>query len=84
MPRFVVPMRVLVFDVSRSVSSSPWSGRISGALSAMSRLAGVIDRPCSVMRPISAMSAQGSTTTPLPITESLLGRAMPEGSSENL
>ena len=33
---------------------------------------------------ISAISARGSSTTPLPITESLFGRTTPDGNSESL
>ena len=36
------------------------------------------------MRAISAISACGSTTTPLPMTASLPGRTTPDGSSESL
>ena len=40
--------------------------------------------PCASSRPISSPSAQGSTTTPLPITDSLPGRTTPEGSRDEL
>ena len=36
------------------------------------------------MRAISSAKAQGSTTTPLPITESLPGRTTPEGQQRQL
>ena len=54
------------------------------AFSAMRRLSRVTVTPCAFSRSISAISARGSTTTPLPITESLFGRTTPEGSSDSL
>ncbi len=48
------------------------------------RLSGVTATPCVASRPISASNASGSTTTPLPMTETLPGRTMPEGSSDSL
>ena len=59
-------------------------GRISGTFSATSRLSGVTATPIWPIRSISATSAQGSSTTPLPMTLSLPGRTTPEGSSESL
>ena len=69
---------------SRRRSSVPWSGRMSGAFSAISRLSGVTLTPCPRSASISFSSAQGSTTTPLPMIESLPGRTMPEGSRLSL
>ena len=43
----------------------------------------VIETPCAFSFPTSASSAQGSRTTPLPMTESV-PRTMPDGSSDNL
>ena len=83
MPRPVVPIAPLPDAFSRATSSSWCSGRISVTFSAMRRLSGVTVTPCSFSRPISATSAFGSSTTPLPITESLL-RTTPEGSSDSL
>jgi len=54
-----------------------------GAFSAISRLSGEMAMPCASPS-ISASRAQGSTTTPLPITDSLPGRTMPEGSRLSL
>ncbi len=39
--------------------------------------------PCSRIPPTSALSAHGSSTTPLPITDGV-PRTMPEGSSDSL
>src|SRR5579871_1427102 len=84
MPRPVVPMLASPRALSRSRSSAPCSGRISAAFSASSRLAGVTSTPCLRSASISAISAQGSTTTPLPMTESLPLRTTPEGSRLSL
>ena len=43
MPRLVVPIRRPELALSRTMSSSRWSERISGALSAIRRISGVID-----------------------------------------
>jgi hypothetical protein len=40
--------------------------------------------PWDLSRAISSSSACGSSTTPLPITESLLGRTTPDGNNESL
>jgi len=40
--------------------------------------------PCDRTRSISSVSADGSSTTPLPITDNLPGRTMPEGNNESL
>jgi hypothetical protein len=58
--------------------------RMSVALSAIRRFSGVTLTPCASRRPISAISACGSTTTPLPMTASLPGRTTPDGRSESL
>ena len=84
MPRPVVPILCSPRISSRSRSSAPWSGRISAAFSATTRLSGVISTPCSRTIAISFNSAQGSTTTPLPMIDSLPGRTTPEGSRLSL
>ena len=67
------------------MASSSWcSGRISVAFSAMRRFCGVTLTPCPSSRSISSSSARGSSTTPLPITDSLPGRTTPDGSSDSL
>ena len=60
------------------------SGRISGVFSAMRRLSGVTLMPCFSSCAISSTSACGSSTTPLPMIESLPSRTTPEGSSDSL
>ena len=52
--------------------------------SAMRRLSGVTEMPCALSRSISSISAYGSSTTPLPMIDSLPGRTTPDGSSESL
>ena len=84
MPRLVVPMRVVELSASRTASSSRCSGRIKGAFSAMRRLSGVTATPCFLSWAISSINACGSTTTPLPMMESLPPRTTPDGSSDNL
>ncbi|MCY1241442.1 hypothetical protein D9M72_543420 [compost metagenome] len=86
MPRRVVPIFVPLLEAasSRMPSSSRCSDRISVALSAMRRLSGVIAMPCLPSLSISAISACGSMTTPLPMTASLPGRTTPEGRSDSL
>src|SRR5579884_1570347 len=84
MPRLVVPMRVAAPSASRSASSSRCSGRISVAFSAIRSLSGVTLIPCLSSCAISSSSARGSTTTPLPMIESLPSRTTPDGSSESL
>src|SRR5579885_1896790 len=79
MPRPVVPIASLPRACSRSRSSAPCSGRIRAAFSASRRLSGVTVMPSLPRASISASSAQGSTTTPLPMIESLPGRTTPEG-----
>ena len=82
MPRRVVPMG-LPLASSRSTSSSPCSGRMRVAFSAMRSVSGVTATPWPAMVSISRNKAQGSTTTPLPISESL-PRTTPEGSRLSL
>jgi hypothetical protein len=84
MPRPVVPIFATVVCASRPRSSSPWIGRIRLAFSASIRFSGVISTPCPRSFSISATRCQGSTTTPLPITDSLPPRTIPEGSSDSL
>jgi hypothetical protein len=57
---------------------------MSGAFSAMRRLSRPTATPCARSVSISAASAHGSMTTPLPISDSLPGRTMPDGSSDSL
>jgi len=84
MPRPVVPIFATVVWLSRARSSSPWIGRISGVFSAIINVSGVISTPCPRTVAISSTRCQGSSTTPLPITESLPGRTTPEGSACSL
>ena len=84
MPRPVVPIFAAPAASSRMRSRSWCSGRISGAFSAIIRFFGPIATPCPFSFSISASSAQGSSTTPLPMTLSLPGRTIPDGSSDSL
>ena len=84
MPRPVVPIRMPELEVSRERSSSRWTGRIRAAVSASIRFCGLMETPCAFKCSISSTSAQGSTTTPLPMMASLPGRTTPDGSSDNL
>jgi hypothetical protein len=84
MPRPVVPILPLPAAASRMPSSSRCSGRISTAFSAMRKLSGVISTSCDCSLSISSASAHGSITTPLPITDCLPGRTMPDGSNDSL
>ena len=84
MPRLVVPILTPAFELSRCASSSWCSGRINATFSATRRLSGEIATPCPFSRPISSSSALGSSTTPLPMTDSLPGRTTPDGSSDSL
>ena len=84
MPRRVVPMRVISFEDSRNASSSRCSGRISVVFSAIRRLSGVTVTFCALSRSISSRSACRSSTTPLPMIDSLPGRNTPDGSNESL
>src|SRR5579875_1760121 len=84
MPRPVVPMRPSPCRSSRARSRAPCEGRINAALSASFKVSGVTATPLAHIASISATSAHGSTTTPLPMIDSLPGRTTPEGSSDNL
>src|SRR4051812_24492927 len=84
MPRPVVPIRRAPRRSSRARSSAPCDGRISAALSARRSVAGEIASPLSRIVSISASNAQGSTTTPLPMIDSLPGRTTPDGSRLSL
>jgi len=84
MPRPVVPILPAPAASSRILSSSLCSGKISVALPAMRKFSRLIETPCLVSFSISAINAQGSITTPLPIIDNLPGRKMPEGKSDNL
>ena len=84
MPRRVVPMRSAALADSRMASSSRCSGRISVVFSAMRRLSGVTLMPCFLSLAISSKSACGSSTTPLPMTDSFPGRTTPEGKQRKL
>src|SRR6202047_3578550 len=79
MPRPVVPILRTPRASSRARSICPCEGRMRTALSASLRLSGVTATPFSAILAISARKAQGSTTTPLPITDILSGRTTPEG-----
>ncbi len=83
MPRPVVPILAAPAAASRAPSRSRCTGRIREALSARIRISGVISTPCPVIFSISDSSAQGSTTTPFPMTDGL-PCTTPEGSSESL
>ena len=84
MPRLVVPIWAAPRAPSRAASISLCQGRISEALSASTRLCGETSTPCARMPSISVRRCQGSTTTPLPMTDSLPPRTRPEGSSASL
>src|SRR4051812_8766610 len=83
MPRPVVPIFFSPRAASRARSRRPCDGRISAALSASFRFAGEMSSPLPRIVSISASSAHGSTTTPLPMIDSL-PRTTPEGSKLNL
>ena len=89
MPRPVVPIRpkpvlLAARAFSRARSSSPCSGRIRGAFSAIRRLSGPTATPWARTVSISSSSAQGSITTPLPMIDILPGRTTPDGSRLSL
>src|SRR6516165_10864268 len=84
MPRPVVPIFWSPRRPSRARSSAPCDGRISAALSANRKFCGEMSSPFSRIVSISATSAQGSTTTPLPMIDSLPRRTTPEGSRLSL
>src|SRR5919108_1340341 len=79
MPRPVVPIFLSPRRSSRARSRRPCEGRISAALSASFRLSGEITSPFVRIASISAASAHGSTTTPLPMIDNLPGRTTPDG-----
>ena len=83
MPRPVVPILRSPRAASRARSIAPCSGRIRMAFSAMRNVSGVTVSPCARTRAISASSASGSITTPLPMMPSL-PRTRPEGSNDSL
>ena len=83
MPRRVVPILPAPLASSRSASRSRWIGRISGQVSAIIRTSGVTVTPCSRDALDLGFSAQGSRTTPLPMTDGV-PRTMPDGSSDSL
>ena len=58
-------------------------GRMSGQVSATMRMSGVTFTPCSRIRSTSAFTAQGSSTTPLPMTDGV-PVTIPLGRSDNL
>ncbi len=84
MPRPVVPIFAVPRRASLALSKAACTGRISAALSEITRLSGPIATPCPRSRVISLTRWNGSITTPLPITDSLPGRTIPDGSSEKL
>src|SRR6516162_9176311 len=84
MPRPVVPIFWSPRRPSRARSSAPCDGRISAALSANRKFCGEMSSPFSRIVSISATSAQGSTTTPLPMIDSLPRRTTPDGSRLSL
>ena len=84
MPRPVVPSLAPPRASSRAWSSSRWIGRIRQTFSAIVSASGLTPTPFATMVSISSSSAQGSTTTPLPITESLPPRTTPDGSRLSL
>jgi len=85
MPRPVVPILVpLEAASSRARSSWPWIGRMRDVFSAIISVSGVIVTPCSRIFAISSIRCHGSSTTPLPITDSLPSRTTPEGNALSL
>ena len=79
MPREVVPILRSPRRASLSRSSSRWYGRIRCALSLITSRAPMW-MPAFSISSISANSACGSTTTPLPITQVMPSWRMPDGS----
>src|SRR5262245_11709965 len=84
MPRPVVPILPSPAAASRNFSSSRCNGKIKLAFSAIRRLWALTTTPCCASRAISSHSAQGSMTTPLPMTPSLPLRTTLDGSSDSL
>src|ERR1700753_1980683 len=84
MPRRVVPIAVIALEDSRSASSSRCSGRISVTFSAIRKFSGPTATPWLFSLVTSSRNACGSTTTPLPFTESFDGRNTPDCSRASL
>jgi hypothetical protein len=84
MPRPVVPILLSLSRSSRARSSAPCDGRINAALSASFKFCGLTSTPLARIASISCISAHGSTTTPLPMIDSLPGRTTPDGSKLSL
>ena len=84
MPRRVVPILMVPGTSSRQPSRSRCSGRISTAWLAILRFSGVTLTPWPDTFFTSSRKCQGSTTTPLPMIESLPLRTTPDGSSASL
>ena len=84
MPRLVVPILTPALAFSRAASNSWCNGKISVAFSAIFKFSGETVTPCPRNVSISEKSAQGSTNTPLPMTDSLPSRTMPDGKSDSL
>src|SRR3954471_990255 len=79
MPRPVVPILRSPLDASRARSSAEWYGRMTGHASEMESRATTPRTPAASSSSISATSACGETTTPLPMKQSTLPRRMPDG-----
>ena len=77
MPRRVVPMDSLPRRISLWVSISTWYGMIRCAAPEMRRL--LVSTPRSSNWSSSRTSTKGSTTTPLPMMQSVSGYRMPLG-----
>ena len=85
MPRPVVPMRALPERRSRAAGRGRGGAAGSAARSRRcSRLSRLTSTPWPRSASISASSAQGSSTTPLPMTDSLPGRTTPRGQQAEL
>ena len=76
MPRPVVP---IFFAASRARSSATWYGRISGQASEMMSRATTLRTPACSSSSISASSASGESTTPLPMKQSTVVAQDPRG-----
>src|ERR1051325_9429002 len=79
MPRPVVPIFFSPLAASRAKSSAEWQARISGQASETARRATTLRTPPASSSSISATSACGETTTPLPMKQSTLSRMIPDG-----
>ncbi len=82
MPRPVVPIFASPIAPSRAWSSATWYGRTSGQAGEILRR-GRTDTPALSSSPISCSSADGDTTTPLPMYTDTPGRRMPDGISRS-